>query len=276
MSSTENNIGKTIIFLHTPKTAGTTLKTVIGQQYSPKDICLIDDKVLSLDAFKALPDEKKRAYRVIQGHMRFGLHEFLPQPSTYITIMRDPVDRVISNYFHVAWRPEHRLHTDVKDMSIEEYVVSGLSKAVDNDQTRGLYGFDSAIIDFGRTTADMLQTAQDHFDRHFALVGLAERFDESLLLMQRLFGWKLPFYTRRNVTRNRPPVESLSDETIAFIREHNRFDQSLYDYACRKFDQLVAAQGTEFDRAVQRFRALNLVWARPVWYYRRLKNRLGI
>ena len=31
--------------------------------------------------------------------MPFGLHEVLPQPATYITVMRGAVERVISAYF---------------------------------------------------------------------------------------------------------------------------------------------------------------------------------
>ena len=31
--------------------------------------------------------------------MVFGLHEILPQPATYITVLRDPIDRVMSAFY---------------------------------------------------------------------------------------------------------------------------------------------------------------------------------
>ena len=43
--------------------------------------------------FAQIPPARLRKTRMFKGHMLFGLHEILPQPSTYITVLRDPVDR---------------------------------------------------------------------------------------------------------------------------------------------------------------------------------------
>ena len=44
---------------------------------------------------------------MFKGHMTFGLHEVLPQTATYITVLRDPVDRVISAFYFMR---NYKLH----------------------------------------------------------------------------------------------------------------------------------------------------------------------
>ena len=37
--------------------------------------------------------------QVFKGHMPFGIHKRLPQDYTYITFLRDPIERVVSAYY---------------------------------------------------------------------------------------------------------------------------------------------------------------------------------
>src|SRR5262249_10238315 len=39
--------------------------------------------------------------RAVVGHFRYGIHTDIPQPTAYVTILREPVDRIVSLYsFH--------------------------------------------------------------------------------------------------------------------------------------------------------------------------------
>ncbi len=88
--------------------------------------------------FKKLPESAKRRSKLILGHISFGLHEFLPQPFTYITFLRDPVERIISLFYFIRRVPGHPYYSSIvsSNMSLEEFVGSGISKEVDNVQTR--------------------------------------------------------------------------------------------------------------------------------------------
>src|SRR5258707_12286863 len=102
-ASTDSSMqGKALLFLHVHKTAGTTLHRIIEREYNPFHIYTIEGGRVewSIDHLKKLPEWRRAALRVVKGHMSFGLHEFLPQPSTYITFLRDPVERCISSYFY--------------------------------------------------------------------------------------------------------------------------------------------------------------------------------
>lgn len=143
--TTEND--HSLIFLHIPRTGGSMLHWVIKdkyEKYEPATIFTIDGNRFkeSVREFKRLPEEQRKRIRVLKGHMYFGLHEFLPRPSSYITILRDPIERVISAYYHILQNPTQGAHKVVTSqrMSLAEFVRTGVCKMANNGQTRFLSG----------------------------------------------------------------------------------------------------------------------------------------
>jgi hypothetical protein len=47
----------------------------------------------------------------------------------------------------------------------------------------------------------MLDIAKRNLASHFAVIGITEEFDRSLILMKRRLAWRHPFYTSQNVSR---------------------------------------------------------------------------
>ncbi len=105
-----------LIFLHIPKTAGTTLNRIIEWQYSPLAIFTMDPYRIRATAerLKRLPEGHRRRLRVVRGHLFYGIHEFPPQGATYITMLREPVARVLSACYFILRRPLHPLHRKLK------------------------------------------------------------------------------------------------------------------------------------------------------------------
>ncbi len=93
-----------IIFLHIPKTAGFTLQKIIERQYPPQSIYTLEpsNELESIREFQSLDPAQRAKTRLLKGHLNMGqkLHEYLPQPVTYFTILRDPVERVLSHYYN--------------------------------------------------------------------------------------------------------------------------------------------------------------------------------
>ena len=140
---------KTIIFVHLPKTGGSTFKNVLIRQYDADEIFFIKGAEVpqSIRAFEDLPKANRIKFKFIMGHISVGFHNYLPQPCEYITLLRDPVERAISDYYYVLSNPLHHCYSAVvsKNMSLEDYVRSGISKETDNLQTRLLSGDDELI-----------------------------------------------------------------------------------------------------------------------------------
>ncbi len=262
----------TLIFLHIPKSGGTTLHGIIERQYPADRIYTVDgrDVRASLAAFKALPEEARRRLQVLKGHMAFGLHAWLPQPSTYITLLRHPVERAISHYYHIRRTPHHTHYETVvgQDMSLHEFILAGVSRLVDNGQVRALAAAEE--VPYGHCTTALLERAIAHIEDYFTLVGLTERFDETLVLLRRAFGWRVTAYRARNVGRNRPPTTEVPAATLELITELNELDLRLYAYAVERFAEAMTAYGPDFATAVARFRRGNTLRG----YYGRLVDHL--
>jgi hypothetical protein len=221
-----------LIFLHIPKTAGTTLNRIIEWQYSPFAIFTMDPHRIRAtpERFKRLPEDRRRRLRVVRGHMLYGIHEFLPQGATYITMLREPVARVLSAYYFVLRRPLNPLHRKVKRerLGIEECLR--LFPGRNNLQCRFISGIGDTSIDDER----LLDIAKENLAKSFSVVGLSERFEESLILISKTFGWQVPFYKNQKVAKNRPTVEPKLAE---LIREHNRLDVELYEFGKKLFEE---------------------------------------
>ncbi|MEO5579030.1 MAG: hypothetical protein ABIR58_00110 [Gemmatimonadaceae bacterium] len=71
-------------------------------------------------------------------------------------------------------------------MSLHDFVTNPPFREVDNDQTRRIAGEEPPL---GRCTSAMFELAKQNLRRHFRVVGVTDRFDETLLLMKQAFGW---------------------------------------------------------------------------------------
>ncbi|MBE9180299.1 sulfotransferase family 2 domain-containing protein [Oculatella sp. LEGE 06141] len=253
----------TLIFLHIPKTGGQSLKQLFRRHYSADTLFLINQKRpgQTLHDLRSLPLEKRQQLRCVAGHCSFGIHLDLAQPKAqYLTLVRKPVERVISHYYFVRGLRHHPLHEQAKQMSLAEYARSGIAE-IDNGQTRMLTVTGDSIP-FGACTPELLEEAKQNLRTHFTVVGTTDRFNEVVVLLHYHLGI-VPFYHRENETRNRPKQSAVSAETTAAIMQHNRLDQSLYDYANQLLDEQIERLGLPFLLQFQRFKVLNSVYGVP-------------
>jgi len=250
---------RSVIFLHLPKTAGTTLNNIINRQYRDDEIyasgAIVQDSVAQL---KAMEIGEREKIRIFIGHMGFGLHDLLAPPTTYFTILREPIDRVISFYYYVQRNGAHYLHDYVlnDDVSLDEFLTSKATLMTDNFQVRLISGVWNDIP-YGECTRETLEQAKKNLQDSFAVVGLTEEFDQTLLLLKRALGWDNIYYMRHNVTKNRPQKDVLSPETMALLRSHNELDLELYAFAKTLFAEQVERQGASFARDVKLFQWKN-------------------
>jgi hypothetical protein len=252
----------TVIFLHIGKTAGTTLRVILRRQFRPSQVMLVRARMRpreeTLTDFARLPEAERDRPRLIMGHTVFGLHRYVPRPSTYVTVLRRPVSLVLSQYNFVRRTVDHRHHQVVtsRNMSLQEYIASGVSLEMDNSQTRAIAG--DLSTPFGECTSQMLEAAKDNLDRHFAVAGLTERFDETLLLLGKAFGWRRLHYVPANVSP-RAMGEQLEPATREAIEEQNRLDLDLYQHVGDRFGETIRRYPA-FDRDLSHFRTINSIY----------------
>ncbi|HEY1408660.1 MAG TPA: sulfotransferase family 2 domain-containing protein [Promineifilum sp.] len=251
-------IDEAIVFYHIPKSAGTTLNRVIRRNYRLEDRveCGPNTQAFIAD-FKTWSPERLAKIRFLQGHFPFGLHEILPQRARCFTLLRDPVERVISYYFHALREPAHYLHKYLvgNNWSLKDLLDSHIPVMMNDCEVRLMSGvFDT--VPFGEVDEAMLQRAIFNLGK-CEVVGLSEQFDRSLLLLQRAFGWRNIRYARVNVGDNRQPSEALPAEVLETVRRYNRLDARLYAEAVKLLEDQVQYAGITFPLRVAAFRMGN-------------------
>lgn len=263
------SIPDTIIFLHIPKTAGTTLNQILQRQYEPQQSFFMGANAqASIKTFKELPAEEKAAIRLAAGHTAFGFHNYLPGSTTYFTFMREPVERVISFYHYVRSSEQHYLnHAVVNDFSgIAQFVSSGITKMVDNGQTRMISGT-WLEPGYGEIDSEIFEQAKANLHQYFGVVGLTEAFDTTLLLLQDSFNWQNVNYVRHNVTTVARVERLLSAEDRDIVTSFNQWDSALYKHAQEMFLNKIAAMGSDFPEQLEKFKQQNAryqTWKAPL------------
>lgn len=279
---------RVVLFLHVPKTAGGTVSGMFYGQSDRDSIARGNEKFYSYGVYHypgrhwgksragflkepdfgfpsgVLADLKRLDVRAVVGHFAFGLHRFIDESCTYVTVLREPVDRVVSLYHHVVKSLEP---VSIEDF-LERYEVPGYDLdqtrlMTDNDQTRRLAGVEPPFRECSRET---LETAKLNLRRHFLVVGLTDRFAETSVLLKRTLGWKKDLAVwPRHINLERPPASSLPAEILETIRQRNVLDIELYRYAQQLFEEHPARSDDSFEQDVREFE----------WRQKNFVDRLG-
>jgi len=249
------NSFRTLIFTHIPKTAGTTLHFILERQYG--GVKSYTEPDINANRFSSMPAKKRAEMKLIKGHILFGVHKYCHQPVSYIAMFRKPQDRVISDYNFLC--NLHRTNFLLKNrkkatLTLKEYLKNGIVLYMDNCQVRYLCGVDN--IPYGGVTEAHLKMAMDNLHKHYKAVGLTERFDESILFFAETFGWRTPFYNKKNVTPLKG-LEQLDEETEELLKYYNRYDEILYQAAREIFEGQIKKSGTEFKAKLLAFEEEN-------------------
>src|SRR5690606_21598773 len=153
---------------------------------------------------------------------------------------RDPIDRVISSYYYLRNTPGFER---IKRMTLEQFVLS--EPQAHNLQTKMISG------DIGKNPS--IQKAMKHLQT-ISIVGVTERFNETLYLLQKEFGWIDTEYKKINITKRRPAVTDLDPSLIQLIKENNKLDIQLYEYSKKLLNKRLQALSAEERRELEIFK----------------------
>jgi hypothetical protein len=206
--------------------------------------------------------------QVFQGHMPFGLHRILPQKASYLTVLRDPVDRGISEYYYALSRVVHPQHRELKQLTLAQYIQATPHA---NMQTKMLAGNDPGY-DFlsGECTDETLKLAKENLATRFSVVGLTDRFDETLALAKIRFGWRIQNYSSFNVTSQRPKKKEVPEEMRSAIAERYSYDMKLYEYANELFSQQLEANRGRMEQELESIAKVKQLSTTQDYYFRGL------
>jgi hypothetical protein len=241
-----------LYFCHIPKTAGMTFRTIIEDQFACEDVC-----PATLNAqLRKLTIEELRRYRLFRGHLGFSnLPGLLPGKRVInITVLREPVARVISHYDYIRRMPGDPHYAAVKDMSLDEFAqrltAGKLGKNIQTYHVAKTARFNLENL----SVAETMELAIHSLDQ-FGFVGMVERFQDSLFLLSYIFGWKPILNSRKeNAAKQKKPLAEIPESTLEVIRANSQLDDKLFQRAKatfeQRFDEMVADLLEKYGREV--------------------------
>lgn len=219
-------------FHHIPKTAGTTLRNHLIQKLGERQVAPMVRGMAYADAIREYD-----GYAAITGHIAPVPGDRLPTDRTSVTLVRDPIDRVISMYHFASTVHTSGVRAGTRAAPTFDDWVFGLSHAdaeVLNAHVALLWSFghDEQVVPTAMEKLDLAKRALDRFD----LVGTQQCMHDSIAMLDFLMGWPGPdSVPRDNPTPNRPGTDDLRSETRARLRELLAPDLDLVAYATARF-----------------------------------------
>jgi len=243
-----------LYFLHIPKTAGTSLISILDSYFKR-------EQVLRLHAWKYLLPKMPldfSKYRFVRGHYGMGFYRLLPKKPLYLTVLRDPKEIIISSYKMIQRQPEEAKRYSIpQDKTISKLILDPKIEGLNDTQTHWL-AVDLDVIALSKdmdmnelasfqpeehsyfkhpdiSDEHLLQTAKKNLSE-FAWVGILEKFEESLFLLHYQFGWKpIRNVVKKNVAPNKKSDE-ITNEAMKKIEEWTKLDRELYRYGTELFE----------------------------------------
>jgi hypothetical protein len=180
---------------------------------------------ISMVKFHQIPLHQRDRLSWIFGHCKFGIDRHVTQPSKYIAFVREPMNRLRSNYaHHVAART--RFEIDGVSLRLATVFNDGLSEECDNLMTRVFAGVGRGLVPLGHLGQDEVELAMANVRRHFLFVGRIERADADTMALQSHLNLPLNPLSMDNVTEAR--AKEFEAPNWTRIAERNRADILLY------------------------------------------------
>lgn len=250
-----------LLFAHIPKCAGSTLTRILIKYSNPTKILQIQPQThkTQIAEYLALPRSEQEKYDLILGEHAYKIRDQIPGKLSCITLLRDPISRVVSFYYFVLGRQNHKLHDQLvsSGMGLTDFLSSGMSPEIENQMTLIISRLSRKKMK--KDPQFVLEKAINNLENDFLHVGLVEHFDTSLILLKNKLEWDMtPYYLKENVKKlnssNREPVDPKAGE---IIREKNQLDQKLFEYVSQRFFNEIDAQGELLMAEIADFKEVN-------------------
>nr|XP_027213681.1 galactosylceramide sulfotransferase-like isoform X1 [Penaeus vannamei] len=250
-----------VYFLKVPKCASTTSLQIFvayGVKYGltfalpvhvgPKPI---SPKILAPE-YHGSPDGR---YNMVVSHIQFskaGAKQVMKKSAKYVAIVREPAARFESMWYFAQYEKKLGINlTTFINASHRTYKQNGRLNIIAN-----YFGVKDPRDDVPE--GEVLSKAR-WLNETFNLVMVAERFDESLVLLKHLMCWNTEDVAYVEARVRRPTYRTeLSEAQKDRLRQLNRQDVILYKFFREIFEEKVKAFGEErMQREVEELRQAN-------------------
>ncbi|MBI2279640.1 MAG: sulfotransferase family 2 domain-containing protein [Bacteroidetes bacterium] len=211
-----------LIFVHIPKTGGTTISTAMTNQYwaSTPDFHYrhVIEKTKTSNAGDIFDPQHFEKYKAF----------------TIFMMLRHPIDKLISEYYFFKEREVLMNFFRKKPTCFIDYIKDRQTQNSTINFLKGRRLYDTKI-----PTVSDLDDVLDAIEQIPVYVGIFEEYEKSMQYFSDItdIKWKKEMEVKR-ITFKRPSISELNEETKELILEHNKLDIELYQFSLEKFNAL--------------------------------------
>jgi hypothetical protein len=258
-----------VFFDHLYKTAGTSLQSILLGYYSREDFCRVNGLPLTT-VF-----ENGQAFALIAGHVSHVSGFFPFRERVCITLLRHPVDRVISAYHQLRRHPLPSADPAVRaahTMSLVEFsakVTSETSIARDS-QTRHF-----AAMGAGARSDNLFESAKAALS-FYHVVGIQEEFSTAVSLLCATIGVAEPKIFPYENVGSTDRKNCIPDTARSAIERLNPNDVALWEWARTESNRAIAGKLRPLAPASAASNQVDKGWCLPGRRHIRVEEHGGI
>lgn len=212
------NISQHLLFIHIPKTAGTSFRFAAKQyygeksvffDYAPESIETSSEIMRTIygqkDYFELYKQLIKRPSSFLSGHFPTNKYMMLYDVTNIVSFVRDPLKQIVSHYNH------HVKHLDYrKPLSkfVEDQRFQNLQSRMLSHRDIGMYGF----------------------------LGITEQYDKSIEIFNTIYHTNFQSAHENKVDEASIKVEDIDTKLLEAIYRVNEEDIKFYRSICQQFD----------------------------------------
>ncbi len=255
--------GAALVFLHNLRCGGNSLNYLFADTLGPDSFfklgAVAGGSHTHKDFLKAARDDRTRFYL---GHFCYGVHRHIRRPTEYFTVLRRPVDRLLSAYAITgARRGENLADWIARTPDARNGMVRRLCGIGPNEDAGCLWDYvrECPVDERFEPGPEHLAMAREIVAARIPVVLLHERRAEGLVLLQRRH--RLPplisvTHAHYNETPSGWRIGRPDPRDVARLIAANRLDGELHETLRRREQARYAAMDETFHRRVAAMRAI--------------------
>lgn len=214
--STENELARQLVFVHIPKTAGLSLHAALENIYGSEATLRVGNEE-ALQRLRQRPDHQVIDKSYLSGHFFYNdIKDRCHQDAILISILRDPITRILSNYNYITNWAKHPLYEKTVRQSFSDHVYAN------REFLRGLCCRHLSGVKKADAAIEIVQS-------RYTLVGTTEHLPAFVTALSQIIGEEI-VQERTNISGGQGPNIDLSASLCQALLEITEEDRKLLDF----------------------------------------------
>lgn len=220
-----------VISNHIPKAGGTSIirffEKIHGTEFCYRHEARDSKTNTHIPPIDDLSLDQRQKLKFLAGHFWYGKHRLFNKPYRYISVVRDPLEKIVSAYYFNKQSGRPDLKKEAQALSLDDYIKKRLKTTTfKSQQTKFICG------------SEDLSIAESILEKEYLMVCTTPQLSQGIDYLARYFGQPNIKAGWQNETKNKPSSFFIEKETMEEFQEAMHVDYTLFDLVENKFKKI--------------------------------------